>query len=58
MVGLSASGIQTTVYRSVLLFIICQSPITVAGVTVREFGSLYVAIALAAQSTLGYPGTT
>jgi hypothetical protein len=38
----SAPGAVTEVY------IICQSPITVAGVGVPEFGSLYVAIALGA----------
>jgi hypothetical protein len=38
----SAPGAVTEVY------IICQSPITVAGVGVPEFGSLYAAIALGA----------
>jgi hypothetical protein len=30
------------------VFVVCQTPITVAGIGVPEFGSLYVAIALAA----------
>jgi hypothetical protein len=36
--GFSFNGVQ----------IVCQTPITVAGVSVPEFGSLYVAIALGA----------
>lgn len=32
----------------VTVWVICQTPLTVAGVTVPEFGSLYVAIALGA----------
>jgi len=43
------------------LQIVCQSPITVAGISVPEFGSLYVAIALGAVAYFAlsrqYPGT-
>ena len=35
------------------MLIVSQSPITVAGVTIPEFGSLYVAIALAALVYFG-----
>lgn len=40
----SANGFQ-----SANVFVVCQSPITVAGVGVPEFGSLYIAIALGAM---------
>jgi hypothetical protein len=33
---------------SFIVFVVCQTPITVAGVTAPEFGQLYVAIALGA----------
>jgi hypothetical protein len=38
----AASGVSVDVW------VVCQTPITVAGIGVPEFGSLYVAIALGA----------
>jgi hypothetical protein len=40
--------IRSTVSSSPNVQVVCQTPITVAGVTVPQFGSLYVAIALGA----------
>ncbi len=39
----------TTSDNGFYVVVVCQSPITVAGVTVPEFGQLYVAIALGAM---------
>jgi hypothetical protein len=41
-VGVAASGVSVDVW------VVCQTPITVAGIGVPEFGSLYAAIALGA----------
>src|SRR6266852_1033433 len=45
-------GIENVVGTPVneAVYIICQSPVTVAGIGVPEFGSLYVAIALGAAA--------
>lgn len=39
---------STSLTPSLRTFVVCQTPITVAGIGVPEFGSLYVAIALGA----------
>ncbi len=44
----TVNGAASTDSFGINVWVVCQSPITVAGVTVPEFGSLYVAIALAA----------
>ncbi len=44
----TADGSASVLSFGIRVWVVCQSPITVAGVTVPEFGSLYVAIALAA----------
>jgi hypothetical protein len=52
-------GFHFTVFNSdsqdhgVDLYVVCQTPITVAGITVPEFGSLYGAIVLAAVAYFG-----
>jgi hypothetical protein len=38
---------------SLNVYVVCQTPITVAGITVPEFGSLYAAIAIAAIAYFG-----
>jgi hypothetical protein len=39
---------ETVATDEMNIYVICQTPLTVAGVTVPEFGSLYIAIALGA----------
>jgi hypothetical protein len=46
--GWYIDGTVSLVSGTFLVFVVCQTPITVAGVTVPEFGQLYVAIALGA----------
>ena len=46
--GWGFAGNNQDLDRTARIWVVCQSPITVAGVTVPEFGSLYVAIAFGA----------
>jgi hypothetical protein len=46
--GWYIDGTTSLTSTTFLVFVVCQTPITVAGIGVPEFGSLYVAIALGA----------
>jgi hypothetical protein len=63
--GWYIDGTTSLTSTSFLVFVVCQAPITVGGVTVPQFGSLYIAIALGAvlyftlsRRFAGRPGTS